>query len=225
MLPIWSNTANVKTRRAVRAERQRIARELHDVVAHDMTVMTVQASAARRLLPNHPDRAAAALQSVEAAGHEALDEMRRLLDVLRPDTAEHARAPQPGLNRLDELVRQMRAAGLDVQLAISGEPVALPAGIDLNAYRIIQESLTNALKHGGPSTSANVLLTYEDGALGIEVTDDGRGAAVGMAGNGESGRGLVGMRERVALLHGDIAIGPRAGGGYRVMTRIPLAAA
>lgn len=209
---------------AVRAERQRIARELHDIVAHDMTVMTVQAAAARRVLPSDPAQAAAALQSVEDAGHGALDEMRRLLDVLRPDVAEARRAPQPGLARLDDLVRQMREAGLDVVVSTVGEARTLPAGIDLNAYRIIQESLTNALKHGGPRTSARVVVTYDAGSLGIEVTDDGRGAAVALGGNGQTGQGLVGMQERVALLHGNITAGPRPGGGYRVKTQIPLVA-
>ncbi len=211
-----------EARRAVRAERQRIARELHDIVAHDMTVMTVQASAARRLLPDDPVRAIAALQAVEEAGHEALDEMRRLLDVLRPQATEPNRTPQPGLGRLDELIRQMQDAGLDVTVSIDGVPTTLPAGIDLNAYRIIQESLTNALKHGGPSTTAHVSLRYADNELEIEVNDDGRGAAVALGGNGAAGRGLVGMRERVTLLHGDITYGPRPGGGYRVRTSIPL---
>lgn len=209
-------------RRAVRAERQRIARELHDVVAHDMTVMTVQASAARRLLPDDPHRAKTALEAIEQAGHGALDEMRRLLDVLRPGDDERHRAPQPGLDRLDELVTQMRDTGLDVDVTVVGEPRSLPAGIDLNAFRIIQESLTNALRHGGPRTKASVELRYEPDALGIEIRDDGRGATVALAGNGQPGRGLVGMRERVALLHGDIALGPQRGGGYRVRTRIPL---
>lgn len=209
-------------RRAVRAERQRIARELHDIVAHDMTVMTVQAAAARRVLPTDPARAAAALHAVEEAGHEALSEMRRLLGVLRPDATEAGRAPQPGLARLDDLVRQMREAGLDVAISTVGEARPLPAGIDLNAYRIIQESLTNALKHGGPQTSARVVLAYGDETLDIEVSDDGRGAAVALGGNGQTGRGLVGMRERAALLHGILTAGPRPGGGYRVKTQIPL---
>ncbi len=209
-------------RRAVLAERQRIARELHDVVAHDMTVMTVQASAARRLLPDDPHRAKAALEAVEQAGHGALGEMRRLLDVLHPGDGEVHRAPQPGLDRLGELVAQMRDTGLDVVVSVAGEPRPLPVGIDLNAYRIIQESLTNALKHGGPRTKATVELRYEPETLSIEIRDDGRGATVALAGNGQPGRGLVGMRERVALLHGDIALGPQRGGGYRVRTRIPL---
>jgi signal transduction histidine kinase len=213
-----------EARRAVRAERQRIARELHDIVAHDMTVMTVQASAARRLLRQDPERATTALEAVEAAGHEALQEMRRLLDVLRPQAADTARTPQPGLTRLDDLVRQMQDAGLEVEVAVEGEPAPLPAGVDLNVYRIIQESLTNALKHGGPRTKARVVLRYHASAMEVEVTDDGRGAAVGLAGNGSSGRGILGMRERAALLHGDIAVGPRPGGGYRVKTSIPLAA-
>lgn len=210
--------------RAVGAERQRIARELHDIVAHDMTVMTVQAAAARKVLPDDPGRAVTALEAVEKAGHEALDEMRRLLDVLRPQLADATRTPQPGLDRLDELVAQMRDAGLRVTMSVRGDAAPLPAGIDLNAYRIIQESLTNALKHGGPRTSANVVISYEPESLEIEITDDGRGAAVALRDNGQTGQGIVGMRERVTLLHGDIVTGPRPGGGYRVKTHIPLGA-
>ncbi len=184
--------------------------------------MTVQAAAARRVMPNDPDRAVAAIEAVEKAGHGALDEMRRLLDVLRPQSADRNRTPQPGLERLDELVSQMQDAGLRVDVAVIGDPAPLPAGIDLNAYRIIQESLTNALKHGGPRTSARVVISYAPESLGIEVTDDGRGAAVALRGNGQTGQGIVGMQERIALLHGKIATGPRPGGGYRVKTHIPL---
>ncbi len=214
-----------EARRAVRRERQRIARELHDVVAHDMTVMTIQTAAARRLMGSDLERAAAALEAVEAAGHEALDEMRRLLNVLRPQHAEPVHTPQPGLDRLGDLTVQMQEAGLDVNVAIEGDPMPLPAGIDLNVYRIIQESLTNALKHGGPSTKATVRLAYGDTALHVEVVDDGRGAAraLSAAQNG-TGRGLVGMRERVTLLHGEMTAGPRPGGGYRVRSTIPLTA-
>ena len=212
----------LEAQRLVRSERQRIARELHDVVAHEMTVMTIQAAAARRLVAHDPARAADALQAVEAAGHEALNEMRRLLGVLRPEPPETARRPQPGLGRLEDLVVQMGDAGLDVAVEVEGEPRSLPPGVDLNLFRIVQESLTNALKHGGPSTTATVRLAYGDEMLELDIADDGRGASGALAGTGANGQGLVGMRERVALLNGEITTGPRPGGGYRVRTRIPL---
>jgi len=206
---------------AVRRERSRIARELHDVVAHEMTVMTIQAAAARRMFERDPDKAERALGNVEQSGHAALDEMRRLLGVLRTDDKEASRRPQPGLAALDELVGHMQDAGLHVDLSIDGAPQALAAGIDLNVYRIIQESLTNALKHGGPHTNAVVKIAFQPTSLAVEVVDDGRGASALATGNG-SGQGHVGMRERTSMLDGELTIGPRIGGGYRVAARIPL---
>jgi signal transduction histidine kinase len=204
---------------AVIQERARIARELHDVVAHEITVMTVQAAGARRVLESRPGEAAAAMQSAENAGHRALTEMRRLLGMLR--TADPAAtAPQPGLSALDSLVEQMELAGLPVAVKVEGTKRPLPAGIDLNAYRIIQESLTNTLKHGGPNATAQVALKYDESSLYVEATDDGRGAAAAVGRNG--GQGLLGMHERVALLDGSLTAGPRPGGGYRVSARIPI---
>ncbi len=206
---------------AVVQERTRIARELHDVVAHEITVMTVQTAGAGRVLHDRPDEASQAMEAAEAAGHRALTEMRRLLGMLR--TADPAAiAPQPGLETLDALVEQMNSAGLPVTVAIEGDARPLPVGIDLNAYRIVQESLTNTLKHGGPNVSARIAVTFADSSLSLEVTDDGRGAAAGVGGNG--GQGLLGMHERVALLDGTLNAGPRPGGGYRVVARIPIPA-
>lgn len=204
---------------AVASERIRIARELHDVVAHEITVMTVQSAGARRVINDDLIRAAEAMESAEAAGHRALTEMRRLLGMLR--TADpKSTSPQPGLASIETLVHQMEAAGLPTELSISGEPRSLPVGIDLNAYRIIQESLTNTLKHGGPNAHAEVRLGYESDKLNLEVVDDGRGAAA----SSSDGQGLVGMHERVALLEGSIQAGPRPGGGFRVAARIPIPA-
>jgi signal transduction histidine kinase len=211
-----------QARRAVREERARIARELHDIVAHEMTVMTVQAAAARRMLERDTTEAADALSAIEEAGHDALTEMRRLLGLLRTEDQPAARAPQPGLGRLGGLVEQMEEAGLPVDVTVEGEPQPLPTGVDLNAYRIIQESLTNTLKHGGPGARATVRLVYGPGDLTVEIADDGRGAAQALAKDEAAGHGLVGMRERMAMLDGELRAGPRMGGGYRVSARIPV---
>jgi signal transduction histidine kinase len=211
-----------RAERAVREERSRIARELHDVVAHEMTVMTVQAAAARRVLGKRPTEAAEALVAIESAGHQALTEMRRLLGVLRTADAAGDLAPQPGIERLGILVEQMRDAGLAVDLTITGLARGVPAGIDVNAFRIVQEALTNTLKHGGPQARATVRLAFGSDQLSIEVEDDGRGAAEALSDTNGTGQGLVGMRERVALLHGELTAGPRAGGGYRVRARLPI---
>jgi len=211
-----------RARQAVREERARIARELHDVVAHEMTVMTVQAAGARRVLDSNPDQAAEALTAIESAGHDALTEMRRLLGLLRQDRTDGALGPQPGLGRLEALVDQMEEAGLPVQLDTEGERGTLAAGLDLNAYRIIQESLTNSLKHGGPNTRASVFVRFEPDRLVIEVADDGRGAAAeGPAESNGAGHGLVGMQERAAMLGGTLKAGPQPGGGFIVKAAIP----
>ena len=211
-----------RARRAVREERARIARELHDVVAHEMTVMTVQAAAAKRVLGREPDAVAEALDAIESAGHDALTEMRRLLGLLRDEEGRTEFMPQPGLDLLGGLREQMEEAGLPVRLVTEGDPVALPAGVDLNAYRIVQESLTNSLRHGGPGTAAEVRLAYEPDRLIVTVTDDGRGAAEALASPTDGGgHGLVGMKERITLLGGDLSAGPRKGGGYQVTATIP----
>jgi signal transduction histidine kinase len=206
---------------AVVNERVRIARELHDVVAHEITVMTLQTAGARRVLDRDPDQATQAMHAAEAAGHRALTEMRRLLGMLRTSDPK-ATAPQPGLSSLDSLVDQMNLAGLQTELTVHGERRALPLGVDLNAYRIIQESLTNTLKHGGPDVHAAIAVTYDESSLSVEVIDDGRGASTMQTASNGSGQGLVGMHERVALLEGSLTVGPKPGGGYRVAAELPI---
>lgn len=205
---------------AVFTERVRIARELHDVVAHEITVMTIQSGAALRVLDDQ-DKAAAAITAAETAGHRALTEMRRLLGMLRTQRPDPL--PQPGLDSVGSLVAQMERAGLPVDLNVGGKVRELPTGIDLNAYRIIQESLTNTLKHGGPGAHAQVDLIYDDTVLTIQVRDDGRGASEGLAG-GDTGHGLIGMQERATILDGSLEAGPRLGGGFRVSAKIPIPA-
>jgi signal transduction histidine kinase len=204
---------------AVAAERRRIARDLHDVIAHSVSVMIVQAGAARLLLAEAPGRAVGPLLAVEETGRQALAEMRRLLGMLRRGEAQAELAPQPGLAQLEALLAHVRAAGLPVELAIENEPRALPRGVDLAGYRIVQEGLTNARKHAGPA-QAHVVVRYGQEALELEVTDDGRAPTSGNLG----GHGLVGMRERVVLYGGEFSAGPRAGGGYAVRVVLPLEA-
>lgn len=209
-----------EARRAVADERARITRELHDVLAHSVSVMTVQASAVRRLLKPEQEREREALLTVEETGRQALVEMRRLLGIMRAD-AEPARAlltPQPGIETLPSLVEQVRQSGLPVELTVEGTPVKLPAGVDLSAYRIVQEALTNTLKHAGPAR-AWVAVRWADDDVEIEVANDCRDG-------GESdgaGHGLVGMRERVALCGGELSSGPRPGGGFKISARLPVA--
>jgi signal transduction histidine kinase len=208
-------------RLAVVEERARIARELHDVVAHHVSVMVVQASAARRILVRDPAQATEALDVVETTGRQALVEMRRMLGVLRDDESSRDLSPQPSLERLDALIDQVRDAGLAVELVIEGDPRPLPPGIDLNAYRIVQEALTNVLKHAG-TASAGVRIRYGRRHLELEITDDGRGAAAAILDAPGGGQGLVGMRERAQLHHGGVRAGPRKEGGYRVMARLRI---
>jgi signal transduction histidine kinase len=205
-----------EARRAVSEEQTRIARELHDVIAHSVSVIVVQAAAADDVFDERPDQARAALRSIEHAGRDALGELRRLLGAVQ---AQDPGGPQPGLDRLDELAEPLRAGGLDVVVRRNGEPAPLPAGVDLSAYRIVQEALTNTLRHAR-ATSAEVVVTYEDDAVEVDVRDDGRAAGDGQGG----GRGLVGMRERAALVGGTLEAGPQPGGGYRVHARLPLEA-
>ncbi|MDQ1709411.1 MAG: hypothetical protein QOG49_796 [Frankiaceae bacterium] len=212
---------------AVAEERSRIARELHDVVAHNVSVMVVQAGGARRILDKDPVRTRAVIESIEATGRQALTEMRRLLGVLRADDeATDSLTPQPGVSRLDDLVQHVRSAGLPVSVRVEGQPVELAAGVDLSAYRIVQEALTNALKHAGPA-SAEVLLRYGEADLQVTVRDNGRGSAAGLAHDGETesaGHGLAGMRERVSLFGGVLHAGPRRGGGFEVVASLPIEA-
>jgi signal transduction histidine kinase len=200
--------------RAAVDERRRIAREMHDVVAHSVSVMVVQAGGARRIIDRDPARAVEAAARIEDVGRAALAEMRRLLGVLH-HTDE--RAPQPSMRELNSLVERTRAAGLPVSLTVEGEPRSLPAGMDLAAYRVVQEALTNAIKHAGAAPT-EVTVRWEPEHLELEIVDNGAPAANGKAG----GHGLVGMEERVRLYDGELRAGRRAGGGFEVVARLPL---
>ncbi|WP_031009980.1 sensor histidine kinase [Streptomyces sp. NRRL F-5727] len=219
-------------RRAVEHERARIARELHDVVTHHVSVMIIQAGAARTIMKTSPAQAGEALLAVEGSGRSAMTELRHVMglltmadedegrdeDVDRPDAPAEL-APQPGLDRLDALVRRVRDAGLPVALTVTGPPRELPSGIGLAAYRVVQEALTNAVKHAAGATAA-VTVEYGPGRLRVEVTDTGGRPGPGAAAG--NGRGLIGLRERLAVYGGTLATGRRLTGGYRVEALIPL---
>ena len=205
-----------EARLAVAEERTRIARELHDVVAHAMSTIVLEAGAERVNLQQAQKSTHDTLRSIEHTGRQALAEMRRLVGVLRTDGDEAELLPQPSLSHLDLLVEQVGRAGLPVELHLVGRPVGLAPGLDISAYRIVQEALTNVLKHAGQA-HAEVTVTYGERMLEIEVVDDGRGGAV----NG-SGHGLAGLRERVALFDGELRAGGRTGGGFVVWARLPL---
>lgn len=209
-----------RARLAVAEERARIARELHDVVAHQMTVMTVQAEGARRIADGADSRIVDALETIRVAGHSALAELRRTVDLLRAPEDELGTEPLPRLSDIEDLVGRVRAAGVPVELEIRGEPRPLSDGAELSAYRIVQESLTNAVRHGGPGVSANVSIEYTADSLDVAIDDDGRGVSTGVPSNG--GHGVVGMRERIAVLGGEFDAGPKAGGGYLVRATIPI---
>jgi signal transduction histidine kinase len=208
-----------KARRGVTEERMRIARELHDVVAHSMSVITVQAGYGHLVIDREPEKAREALGLIEATGRDALTEMRRLLGVLRAEDQDGtaARTPAPGLGDLEHLIRGTARAGVQVHLEITGRPRPLPAGIELSAYRIVQEALTNVVKHAG-TPAGRVRIGYEEDQLSIDVTDDGRARP----GDGGPGHGLAGMQERVNLYGGRLRAGPRPGGGFQVLARLPL---
>jgi signal transduction histidine kinase len=213
-------TRQEEERRQASEERLRIARELHDVLAHNISMINVQAGVALHLMDERPEQARMALSAIKDASKEALTEVRSVLGVLRQVDESAPRAPTAGLARLDDLLSRTRVAGITVLLRTTGEPRPLPAGVDLAAFRIIQESLTNVTRHAGPGVTADVTLAYEDGHLLIEVRDDGRGAP-GDLPNG--GNGIPGMRERVAALGGEIATGPRTdAAGFRVRARLPV---
>jgi signal transduction histidine kinase len=207
-----------KARIAAAEERARISRELHDVVAHSVSVMVVQVGAARGILDTEPDTARDSLLSAERTGRQALAEMRRMLGIVRQRSDGDGLAPQPGLAQVDGLLDRARDAGLEVELRTEGKPQPLPPGLDLAAYRIVQEGLTNAVKHAGPA-HAHVLLRYAPDRLDIEVRDNGRGPTARPA---DPGHGLVGMRERVALYGGALDVGAAEGGGFAVRARLPL---
>ena len=192
---------------------------LHDVVAHAMSVMIVQAGAARTVVERDPGEAALALRRIEDTGRFGMAEMRRLIGVLKADDEQAELMPQPGLAQLDELLETVRSTGLPVEAVTEGTPRPLPPGVDLTAYRVVQEGLTNVLKHAGVA-HARATVRYEDDAIAVEVADDGRGAVADP--NGTPGHGLLGMRERVAVFDGTLETGARAGGGFVLRARIPL---
>jgi signal transduction histidine kinase len=203
--------------RTVVEERTRIARELHDVVAHRVSLMTVQAGAARTIATENPEKAAEAMGAVEQAGREVLGELRHLLGVLRPD-AEGDLFPQPGLIDIPHLVDEFNEAGLEVTLSVDGEEVELPVRVELAVYRIVQEALTNSVRHATGATRATVAIGWAPRELCLEVTDDGRP----VGGVGPDGHGLIGMRERVAVYGGTFTAGRPPGGGWRIRARLPL---
>ncbi|WP_314178298.1 sensor histidine kinase [Streptomyces winkii] len=234
-----------QTKIASAAERARIARELHDVVAHNVSVMVVQADGAAYVLDSAPDQAKQALETISGTGRQALAEMRRLLGVLRTGEGAAVGAvgggdgrsgrdgigeylPQPGVEQLSELIEQVRGAGLAVQFTVEGTPRPLPSSVELTAYRVVQEALTNTRKHGGPEVGATVRLRYDADELSLLAEDDGRGAERALYEDGGTdglGHGLIGMRERVGMVGGSLETGPRPGGGFRISAVLPLKAA
>ncbi len=215
-------TLVVESEQAIARERARIARELHDVVSHAISVTVLQARGGRAMIGRDEEAVRDALDAIEQTNTAALSDMRRLLAVLRDtdsDAGDGRAAPQPSLANLDRLVEQVRRAGLPIELSITGEPGPVPPGVDLSAYRIVQESLTNVMKHSGGGATATVTIAYSADDLRVTVTDDGRGAATP---NG-SGHGLAGIRERVAVIGGTVVAEPAAAGGFEVRARLPFA--
>jgi signal transduction histidine kinase len=212
-------------REALSEQRLQIARELHDIVAHAMSVVAVQAGVGSHLIAARPDEAAKSLRAIEATARAALSETRSLLSVMRDEEYDLAsRSPVPGLDNLHALVQRVADAGQPVTLHVEGRPRALPQSLELSVYRVVQEALTNVVRHAAPPVKATVVIRYDDdGSVVVEVTDDGRGTGT-RRGDGR-GHGLAGMRERVSLLGGELSAGPRAGGaGYRVVARLPTEA-
>jgi len=212
--------AEQDARRRIDEERLRIARELHDVVAHTMATINVQAGVAAHVLPTRPEAAAESLQAIKTASKEGLRELRAILSVLRQADDADPTQPAPGTAQLEALIDSARRAGLETTYTVTGEPVPLPAAVDLAAYRIVQESLTNAIRHAGPAAAA-VSLGYDQDELRIDVTDTGRGLPPAVTGQG-GGHGLAGMCERAAAVGGTVETGPGPGGGFRVAARLPL---
>jgi signal transduction histidine kinase len=204
-------------RHAVAEERARIARDLHDVVGHHLSLLVLQAGAERLALGSDGAGSRDVLSAIEQTGRATLAELRRLVGVLREDTDAPALAPLPGVGQLPRLLEQVRTAGVRAELRVEGDPVALPPGLDVTAYRIVQEALTNVLRHASGATEVTVLVRYGDRDLALEVADDGRSSATG-----EDGHGLIGMRERVSLYSGELTAGPRDGGGYAIRASLPV---
>lgn len=209
------------TEQAVAEERARIARELHDVVAHRVSMMTVQANAARMVAATDPQRAELSMQSVTEAGKQAMSELRTLVDVLRPESDSQPEAPQPGPDDINALIRGVADTGMAVNYNVTGNPQPLPTAIGLSTYRIVQEALTNALKHAGPTATVNVTLDHSPDEITITITDNGHGATTKPQNPASVGHGIIGMKERVALFGGHLEAGPRTNGGFRVAATIP----
>lgn len=224
--------ANVERQRSARMiaeERLRIAQELHDVVAHSMSVIAVQAGVGAHVIEHRPEQAKVALEAISETARNTLTELRRLLGVLRDDDGNRNHAPAPALSDVARLVEDVRTVGVPVSLVVVGETDHLSAGVELSAYRIVQEALTNVIKHAGPATRVDVVLTHMANVIRVEVVDDGRGASARPQGPGghepsDGGHGLLGMRERVELWGGTLETGPVDGGGYRVRATLPNAA-
>jgi signal transduction histidine kinase len=216
---LFAADREARAREAVAEERARLARELHDSVGHALNVVVLHAGAAQRILETKPEVAREALTSIETAGRQALGDIERMLGILRAPDEEVSRDVTPGTAQLETLCEQVREAGLPVQFVVHGAPPVLPASLDLTAYRIVQEALTNTLKHAGQAR-ASVTLLYTEQALEIEVLDDGRGGSAG--GFGKGGYGLAGMRERIGIFGGELQAGPRPEGGFAIRARLPL---
>jgi signal transduction histidine kinase len=216
---LFAADREARAREAVTEERARLARELHDSVGHALNVVVLHAGAAQRVIEKKPQLAREALESIESAGRQALGDIERMLGILRAPDEQAQMDVTPGMGQLETLCEQVHEAGLPVELIVQGEVRPLPSSLDLTAYRIVQEALTNTLKHAG-KTRASVRVTYEDAALGIEVLDEGKGVTPAVAAAG-GGRGLLGMRERVATFRGELEAGPRADGGFGVRARLP----
>ena len=218
---VLEQDSEARAREAVADERARITRELHDIIGHTLNLIVVQAGAARAVFKSRPDQALESLDSIEITARQSLSDMERMLGILRPPEAEAAPYdPQPGLEQVDRLAEQFTDAGLPVEVNVVGEPHKLPTSLDLSAYRIVQEALTNALKHAGPAR-ARVAISYLADKLELDIVDHGQGP--GDDGhNAGGGRGLIGMRERVSLFGGELEVGPAAEGGFRVHASLPL---
>jgi signal transduction histidine kinase len=212
----------VRAREAVADERARIARELHDMVGHALNLIVIQSGGAQRVFESRPELVRDSLAAIESTGRQALTDMERMLGMLRAtDATEEALSPQPGLSDVEVLAARVSEAGLPVEVTVEGTPAALPSSVDLSAYRIIQEALTNAIKHAS-AAHAGVNIRYGADSLELEIVDDGQGVSRESVSNNGGGRGLIGMRERVALFGGELSAGPRPGGGFRVHARLPL---
>ena len=217
--------ADLETKSALAAveERTRIAREMHDIIAHGMSAIVVQAAAGRRVAESDPAKAGKVFEDIEGISRESINEMRRMLGVLRNDSERAVLQPQPTFDEVDTLIQRVNDTGVRTTLTTTGEPRTLLPGVELTAYRVIQEALTNVIRHAGRPVSADVCLAFTDDGLEVHVRDDGLGAAASAETAG-TGHGLLGMRERVAIYNGSLNAGPRRGGGYEVIARLPVAA-